>query len=251
MIFHLGVFAWSALFGVGLSLFALVFQLSGWSGLFYSLVPLVIFSLAAARQLTNRYRNALVPILLSMASPALLSLVDNPLRKGAFVIITAVVYYFSFLGLYRLRGAPNDRTALSMLGSGMVAALFFFFSAVYGLYINFTTPLWALMVLYFFGAFAGAYQTLFVALGANRRKVATYSLLLGFAMAELAWVMNFWPFGYLTTGAVSLLAFFAIWDPVNEYFLGRLSRRRAALHVIACFLLAAVLLGSSPWRLLV
>lgn len=253
MIFHFTVFFWSIAFSLGLELIAVNPISPTWGWYVFSIVPLIIISLLASRRLTKRFSDAFLPGLLSLAAPMLLSLIDAPAERQVFVILSALMYYFALLGMYRLRHAPVDQTAQAFLNTAAMAALFFFYAGVYGFYLNFSFPLWGLMLLYFFGTALTSYET-FIGIereGAEKKRIWLYSILLGLLSGEMAWVMSFWPFGYLTTGALALIFFFMTWDISFDAFHRTLSLKKAALRILFFLVLVGILLFSTPWRILV
>lgn len=253
MIFHFTIFFWSIVFGLGLEVIAVNSIFPSWGWYFFSILPLVIISLLASRRITKRYADAFLPGLLSFAAPTLLSLVDHPTQRQVFVILSVVMYYFALLGIYRLRHAPEDKTAQAFLNTAAVAAIFFFYTGIYGFYLNFSFPLWGLMLLYFFGTALLSYET-FVGIereGGEKRRLMLYSTLLGLLMGEMAWVMSFWPFGYLTTGAIALIFFFLAWDISFDAFHQTLSLKKAVARIFFFFILIGGLLSSTPWHILV
>ncbi|MBP7060460.1 MAG: hypothetical protein KBA91_00595 [Candidatus Moranbacteria bacterium] len=251
MIFHFTVLFFSLIFGVGLELVAKSSILASWSWYLFSIVPLLVISLIASKRLTNRFSDAFIPILLSLSSPTLLSLIDNQNERQVFVALSVLMYYFALLGNYRLRHAPTDKTGEAFLNTAAMAALFFFFAGLDGFYLNFSFPLWGLMLLYFLGAALTSYETFVSVDRSERRRVILYSVLLGLIMGELAWVMSLWPFGYLTTGALGTIFFFIIWDISFDAFRQALSLRKAALRILFFLGLIVLLLYSTPWRILV
>ncbi len=251
MIFHFAVFFWSLIFFIGLELVSLNPIFASWGWYFFSIVPLVIVSLLASRRLTGRFADGMLPILLAVASPTLLSLIDSPRQVQVFVVLSTVMYYFALLGNYRLRHAPTDKTAEAFLNASAMAAMFFFYAGLYGFYLNFSFPLWGLMILYALGTALCAYETLLPAHRREHGRVKLYSMLLGLIMGEMAWVMSFWPFGYLTTGVLGVIFFFMVWDIAFDAFRDALSLRRATLRILFFLGLILLLLLSSPWRILV
>ncbi|NTW15220.1 MAG: hypothetical protein HGA38_02495 [Candidatus Moranbacteria bacterium] len=249
MIFHFTVFFWSVAFFLGMQFVAAREYDSFWVGYVFSILFLSVLSLVSAKRITKRYRNGFVPLLISFSAPSLLSLVDDPSEKLAFSVIATGVYYVAFLGLYRMRFAPKDRTAATFLAVSMLSALFFFFAAAFGFYLNFAVPLASLVVSFALGSFGAAYQTLSLSLPGDRSRVALYSSIIAFGIGEIAWIVSFWPFGYLVTGAASLLAFYILWDMANSLFSGDISRKRTLWYLGLSFLLIALLLATSPWTL--
>lgn len=253
MIFHFTVFFWSIIFFLGLKLITINPIVPSWSWYIFSVLPLITISFIASRRITKRLSDAFLPGLLSLSVPLMLLLVDHPTGQQLFAVLSAVMYYFALLGMYRLRHAPEDETAQTLLNTVAMAALFFFFAGVRGFYLNFAFPLWGLMLLYFFGTAIVSFNT-FVGIereGISKRRLWFYSTLLGLIMGELAWVMSFWPFGYLTTGAISLIFFFMMWDVSFDAFHRVLSLKKAVWRILFLLVLISVLLLSTPWRILV
>lgn len=239
------------MFYVGLEVVAAKPAVPSWSWYVFAIMPLIVISLLASRRLTRRFADAFLPGLLSLTAPILLSLIDHPGERQLFTIISAGMYYFALLGIFRLRHAPKDRTAQAFLNSSVMAAMFFFYAGLYGFYLNFSFPLWGLMLLFFTGTAMTSYVTF---IGLERKepnRVIVYSVLLGLVMGEMAWVMSFWPFGYLTTGSLGLIFFFIVWDISFDAFRKSLSLKRAVIRLLFFFSLILLLLVSTPWRILV
>lgn len=251
MIFHLTVFVWSLAFLAGLEAVALNPIFASWSWYLLSIGVLVAISLGAIRRLTENSSDAFIPILLSLASPTLLSLVDHPGERQVFVFLSAVMYYFALLGNYRLHHAPTDKTGEAFLNSAAMAAMFFFYAGLYGFFLNFSFPLWGLMLLYFIGTALTSYETFITVDKKERKRVILYSALLGFIMGEMVLVMSLWPFGYLTTGALGTILFFIAWDISFDAFRETLSLKKAMIRILFLMILVLLLLISSPWRILV
>lgn len=249
MIFHLGIFFWSIAFFLGAQFVAAREYHSFWGGYAFSVVLLSVLSLISAKKITKRFRNGFLPLFLSFSIPSFLLLVDSPREKTVIAIIAAGMYYIAFLALYRIRHAPTDRTARTLLSISMLSVLFFFYSAAFGFYLNFSVPLWSLILLFTLGSFGAAFQTLSAALTAEKRRVALYSSAIAFGTAEIAWLISFWPFGYLTAGAAMLLFFYIPWDMANSFFLDSLSRRRTIVSFLVTLVLLGLLLWSAPWRI--
>lgn len=251
MIFHFSVFFWSLVFFFGLELVSLNPISASLSWYVLSIFPLMLVSLVASRRLTGRFSDAFLPCLFSLASPMLLSLIDHPTERQVFVVLSVGMYYFALLGNYRLRHAPKDKTGEAFLNTSAMAAMFFFYAGLYGFYLNFSFPLWGLMLLYFLGTALTSYETFMSVDQKERRRMLLYSALLGLIMGELIWVMSLWPFGYLTTGAIGVIFFFMVWDISFDAFRETLSLRKALVRILFFLALITLLLVSSPWRILV
>jgi len=251
MIFHLAVFFWSIVFLLGLEIAVLHPAFATLHWYLWSIGALIFSSLLAIKRLTGILKEAFIPILLSVACPTLLSLIDLPGERQLFVLFSGIMYYFALLGNYRLRHAPKDKTAEAFLNASAMAAMFFFYASLYGFYLNFSFPVVGLIALYFIGTALTSYETFITVDKKDQGRVVLYSVILGLIMGEMAWVMSFWPFGYLTTGALGVIIFFLIWDIAFDAFRETLSLRKATLRIIFFLALILLLLISSPWRILV
>lgn len=253
MIFHFTILLWTIIFSIGLEFVALNPFFPTWNWYIFSILPLIIISFLACQKITKRSTDTFLPGLLSFAVPTLLSLIDSPIQRQIFVGLSALMYYFALLGLYRLHHSPNDKTARAFLNSAAVAGLFFYYTGIYGFYLNFSFPLWGLMLLYFLGTALTSYKTLTGVghIGVQGRRRKLYSMLLGLFMGEMAWVISFWPFGYLTTGSLALVFFYLAWDTSFDAFYETLSLKKALLRTLFFVFLIGVVLFSTPWWIVI
>ncbi len=250
MFFHLTLFFWSLGYLLSLELLTLNPNLTDWKGYGFSLLLVSVIALFASYRTTKKIVNIPIPLLFSLSTPTLLFLIDSRMSQHIFVILSATAFYSLLLGLYRLRFAPSDETALAFLHAGGMASLLLFCAACYGLYLNFDIPLWALMVTIGLASFLVAYQMLSVCVKKKRKTDLLSASFLALLMAEASLLTSLWPFGYLTTAAFLLIVFFFAWEeilhPPHQFFERKLLRRALML---CC--LSALLLSSSPWRMLV
>lgn len=242
MFFHLKSIIYAAVFLAGLELIVFSQGLNR-----YVFLILLLLSLWGSRKISGRWIFSIVPTVFSFSSIALLSLVDLPFGKQVFVALSTLMFYLAMLGAYRLGDYIKDQTARGMVTASAAATLFFFYTAAYGIYLNFFISLWVLMVEYLVVTVLVSYQC-FRTIEADGNKLSwSYSILLGMVMAEFAWVMNFWPFGYLTTGVVTLIFYYVLWDLAQSYFLNILSKRRVIANMILFSFLITLVLVSARW----
>jgi hypothetical protein len=226
----------------------LLFSLSGYMS---TILPLCLLSALLGKRILRRAVRIFVPLLLVFVVPVLLSLIDNGVNAAIFIAIGSILYYLAFLSLYRLKNAPTDQTAQALLHATLMAASFFFFSSLVGIYLNFTlAPAFLMLVV------AGVISTItFVSFltvsREDKDRNVLYSLLVGVLMAELFFVASFWPFGYLTTGSVLMSVYFLFWEIALDAFRNTLSLRKALTRVLSVVAIVAIVLWSSPWHILV
>lgn len=242
MLFHFSILLTSLLFFLGLEF--VVFQNDHvilWS------VVLSLIVLQSARKIGTSIFSAATPLIFTLSSVTLLYLVDSLKQQQWLIILSTVVYYLAFLGIYRLRYYERDTTARGMMSFVAMSTNFLFYSSIYGIYLNFSIPIGVFMLAYCAVTVVVTYQYLMILDSEQARKARIYSLILGLSMAEIAWVVNFWPFGYLTTGVIVLMFYYIIWYLVESYFLNTLSKERILTQLVLSGLLIGMVLVSTRW----
>jgi hypothetical protein len=244
MFFELKSFFYSLVFLLGLEAVAFKKNL-----IIFVVVFLWLISVWGAKRIGKKWRLSFVTAIFSISSATLLYLIAPVLTKQIFIVLASAMYYLSLLGIWRLNSYSGDQTARGITMAASTTAIFFFYSATYGIYLNFLVPLWALMVLFLAATFIVSYQYFRIIKdrGRDRKLVYSYSIILGMIMAEIAWVINFWPFGYLTAGIISLIFYYILWDLTQSYFLNLLSKKRVVANVIFFSFMVALVLLSSKW----
>lgn len=188
-----------------------------------------------------------MPIFFTLSSISLLYLVTIKYEQQFFIFLAFGMHYLALFGAYRLGKYAKDQTAKGMNMAASFATIFFAYAGAYGLYLNFFVPLYFLMLAYFLITTLISYQYFSIIKSEELKTVWIYSFLLGLTMAEIIWTMNFWPFGYLTTGVIALILYYMLWDIVQSYFLGLLSRKRVTINAVFFSFLIILLLLTSKW----
>ena len=198
------------------------------------------------KKIGQRWKYSILPIFFTIFSLALLQLISLFFEKQIFVLLVSIMYYLALLGIHRIGIYEGDQTARGMIMASTSAAIFFTYAGAYGLYLNFLVPLYALMLTYLVVTLLISYQY-FSIIEINKRKVWIYSFLLSLFMIEMVWTMNYWPFGYLTTGVIALILYYVLWDLAQSYFLNLLSRKRVIANMIFFSSMIILVLLSSKW----
>ena len=200
-------------------------------------------------KLSNSWSWTLVYIVLATSSVFLIFLVDRSiLRHLAIIIICGVFLALGRISIEKLKKGPeNDRSTLASMV--ILSTLFIFLAASQGFYINFLVPLWLLMILYMTVVSIASYTyfTEFFKEKISQKNLLLYCGILGFAMAELAWITSFWSFGYLTMGVIVLICFYIQWDIIQSYFLDILSVSRVLANIFFFGVLTTIVFLSARW----
>ncbi len=213
---------------------------------------LVFFLLAILFRALSRFGgsvgSAIIPTLFSFSSILLLFFISSPREKHVFIFLSSLVFYTSVLGVYRLRQYAGDMTAGSMLSLVAMTTLFFLFSGFFGIFLNFQRfSEWMLMTSYGLSSFLVGLSVFVRLFRNNPRKAWFFALLFGFSAAEIGWIGTFWPFGYLTSGVITLLFLSPLWDMIQGEASGGVSKKRLAVQVTLILFLIGMVLGSSEW----
>ena len=211
------------------------------------MIFLLMVSAYGSRKIGGRWFFSVLPIFFTFSSLALLYLITLEFEQQIFIALASVMYYLSLLGAYRLGIYAGDKTARGMNMAAMAATIFFTCAGAYGLYLNFFVPLYYLMLVYLIVTLLVSYQYFSIIQSDNKKRAWTYSFLLALVMTELIWTMNFWPFGYLTTGVIALILYYVLWDLVQSYFLNILSKKRVVANMIFFSVLTVMVLLSAKW----
>ncbi|EKE19241.1 MAG: hypothetical protein ACD_9C00073G0002 [uncultured bacterium] len=207
---------------------------------------LLVYFYKVALRISRRASMTPIPVLLVVSTTGLLYFVQSEGQKQILILIAASVYYFLHIALYRLRTYDKDKTARAIVAAGCVAAVFLFYATSYGIYLNFAISLWIPMSIFMLVTVLISLQYFWL-INDNKKNVFNYSLVLGFVMAEIVWVLNFWPFGYLTTGVISLIFYYVFWDIVQRHFLDELTKKRIIANMFVFGFLVALVLSSTRW----
>jgi phosphotransferase system glucose/maltose/N-acetylglucosamine-specific IIC component len=178
---------------------------------------------------------------------SLLYLITLNYEQQIFIFLATGMNYLALFGAYRLGKYEKDQTAKGMNMAATSATVFFTYAGAYGLYLNFLVPLYALMLGYFLITLLTSYQYFSLVKEDAKKTALVYSFILGLSMMEVAWAINFWPFGYLTTGVIALILYYMLWSIVQSYFLNVLSQKRTMLSMLFFSFLILIVLLTSKW----
>ena len=182
-----------------------------------------------------------VLILLTLSTIALFYFIDTQMQQQVFIMLSGIVYTSTLYGVARMRDNFRDILGQSLYIVATMIAVFCAFTAIYGIYLNFTIPLWVLMLAYLLVTHAASYPYFYIISG-NKNQATLYSGIVAFAMTQLAWAMHFWPFGYLTTGVIGLMFYYILWDFTQSHLMGIISKQRVITNILTFAFLITLLL---------
>lgn len=243
MFLRISILFLSVLFAANLWLSVNFGSYAGWFGIVFSLALVI-----AARLIVKRWKFAVLPTVLVPGSVLLLSLIDPVAEMNLFILLSSIAFYLTVLAGWRLAQYEKDETAKAMYNIATIAALFCWYAASYGWYLNpsISLPIWALLAVF-------SVVTFFVALSSfainqiNREKRLIYSVFMVFLVAQTVWIQNFWPFGYLTAGSITLIIYFVGWEIILSFFLNKLTARAVLFEIIFLVGSIALVLLSTKW----
>lgn len=216
----------------------------------YIFLTAVFLALAAffeGKRSGGRWLFSVLPAILSIFSTIQLYLIGLIYEQQIFILLAAGMYYLALLSAHRLGQYRRDQTARGMNAAASVAAIFFAYAGAYGWYLNFLVPLYWLMLAYLIVTLLLSYQYFAIIKPDDKRKVWIYCFLLSLIMSEIIWTMNFWPFGYLTTGVIALILYYVLWDLIRSHFLNLLSKRRVIANMVFFSAIIVLVLMTAKW----
>jgi hypothetical protein len=214
-----------------------------WPGAIFLLILLV-----SVKAISRKYFHSVIPAFLAAGTALLLPLIDSLAEKKAFIVLSVGIFYLAILGAYRLGKYEKDLTAKAMLNLAALSVLFCWFASAYGWYLNIAIPVWMIMTIFAVVSFSISYA-LFVInqLKMNQHQRFLYAIFMAYLSAGSIWIQNFWPFGYLTTGVITLIIFYSGWEIIKNYFLEKLTLRRLTTTIIFLAGAATLVLLSARW----
>ncbi|HLM83946.1 MAG TPA: hypothetical protein VK254_01895 [Candidatus Bathyarchaeia archaeon] len=233
----------SALFAANLWLSVNFFGYAGWFGIIFSMVIII-----TTRIVVGRWKFTVLPAVLVPGAVLLLSLIDPPFEMNMFIFLSSLVFYTTVLAGGRLFQYEKDETAKAMYNVATVAVLFCWYAASYGWYLNpsISLPIWALLLVFSVITFFVSWVS-FSINQINREKSLIYSVFLATLVAQVVWIQNFWPFGYLTASVIALIIYFVGWEMILSFFLKRLSARTVLFELIFLVGSVVLILLSTKW----
>ncbi|HOX10911.1 MAG TPA: hypothetical protein P5323_01585 [Candidatus Moranbacteria bacterium] len=210
------------------------------------LIILLVYLYNVAKSLSQRTSMVPIPLFFAVSTWVLLFFVQSPKQQYTLLALSAIAYYFIHIALYRLNVYYKDKTARGIVAAGSLATIFIFYAAAYGIYLNYAIPLWVLMASLMLVTALVSFQYLWL-IHENKKNVLNHSLILGFIIAEIVWVLNFWPFGYLTTSVITLIFYYVFWDLTACHFLDKLSKKRVIANIVFFGFLVVLVLSSARW----
>jgi hypothetical protein len=210
-------------------------------------ISLFLLSLIEGYSSGKKWIFSILPAFFTISSIALLYLIAPVIQRQTFILLSSLMYYLSLFSSYRLGIYIKDQTANGMNKAATAATIFFAYASAYGLYLNYLVPLYMLMLAYLLITLLVSYQNFYIIRQNNSTVVWAYSFILSLAMAELIWTMNYWPFGYLTTGVIALILYYVLWDLIQSYFLDILKKRRVVVNMVFFSIMIVLVLLSAKW----
>ncbi len=246
VIFHVPIVFYTVVYAAILFLTAR-YALSDVAYLAVAIAILMIFSALVERSIARHFFFAIVPVVLSISSLALLFFIDSSWQRYIIIGVVTLLVYTVTLGVYRISKWSHDAVARGMVIAGATTAIFFSYAATFAIYLNFIVPQWLVGVV-IFGITAIISWQYFVMIARGRFvQTILYSAALSIVLMEVAMSAVLWPFGYLTTSVILLMIYYILWDLGQSLFLERLSKTRLIVNVIFFLGIGLMVLISAQW----
>lgn len=208
---------------------------------------LLLFNVIATKKtlLSGSFKAMIIPAAYAFFSGLLLFFVDTLPKQGVFILLATGLFFLTLRTEFYITKVSTMTLQRGALSASAVGALFLFFASAQGFMINFAIPIWMFMTTYFVVVYGISYA--YYAQMRLRGNSTLYSFILAFFFVQLSWIIQFWPFGYLTIGVTMLIFYYVLWDILDHYAGGTFTRRHAILNTVLLIGLTTLVLATSRW----
>lgn len=132
----------------------------------------------------------------------------------------------------------------------VIFSLFFVFLVlIFEAQLIFNFPLWALLIFafslgMFFSFWLIPHRVMFSNIEAEDWLYVFVSALI---MAEMVFILSFWPFNCFTTSAILLAVYYALWDFWSYKKKNKLTLGKIGIDLLIVIIAVIVLLGTTKW----
>lgn len=221
--------------------------------LWYTLGALLLGLAISVYLVSPRYVVRTWPaVFFGICSWAMLFFIDTEAKQQTFIAFSTVLFFASLWAFWRWREGLLSGMTKSVLSALNVACAFFFFSAFSAFLINFSPRTWivvGMIGVMGIGVYALVHHFIFYVSG-DATRATRYSAIALFFFLQLAWIVQFWPFGYLTVGALLLVFYYVLWDALESYAEGTFTRAHMITNLFVFFGLTGIVLLTTRWTLL-
>jgi len=215
----------------------------------FAIGALLTIMLLRSAQAKRDFLWAVVLLLHIFCASGLLLFIDSSVARHGIVVGAASILFLAIYGYQRFRKKDKEFGVRSILYVAHFSSMFFFFTLIYAFHVNVSIPQWLLMLAYFFIPFLVSTHSFVLTAPRFPRIALRYGIILGLMFAQLAWFIHYWPFGYLTTGAVMLVTFYVLWDLLQSHLEQSLRLERFFADMALLIALSTIVLLSSPWQI--
>lgn len=216
-------------------------------GSFLFLLGILFFNVVVAKRTIfhGSFAAMIIPGVYSLCAGLLLFFVDTVLGQYVFASLSTMLFLLTLRTEYYVTGESDVRAERGLFAAGTMGAMFLFFTSMQGFMINFTLPLWMFLAAFACVVYAVSFAYYSLVRGENRSTL--YSFILALFFVQFAWIVQFWPFGYLTSGTVALIFYYVLWDILDRYAEGTFSRHHAIVDVVLLTGFTVLVLATSRW----
>lgn len=170
----------------------------------------------------------IVPVLLTLTAFLFLRLLRGLPERAIGLGVTAVFLVAAFVSQHYLYAEHPPVRARARLASDILVYLtaYFLYGAIYTLKLRSLFSATSIVVLTFFLALALLHRT------APRGQTRLYAAVVGLAVGQITWPLNYWAIGGMIGGSLLLVFFYVLISLVRYHLQGRLTRQVALEFII-------------------
>lgn len=231
----------SALFYIIFQLFLAKRQFFLWFVLaFFAITIIAVYKVSEKRGFLM-----ILPLSFAFGSLILFALVTGRLSEQVYIALSAFGFFMTLVQTSKKIRKIDNELWYKINTSLVFITMFIWSAGLYGLYLKTNLSFWPLMLAGLFIISVLYYYA--IKINDLRIGLAIFVLLFAIINLEILWSLSFTHFAHLTIGAVVLLINYVMWDILENYSKGNLTKKLVALDLAFFIAVMAGLLVTTRW----
>lgn len=223
-----------------------------------------LFALSVARQ---SFTLARAPVLFINGWFLFFYLTPSEIIGKYFLLITGMVFFmvfclcdhFSFLfkSLPNITGLNSEKfikryaVAKNLILDLLFITAFIWYADAFIIYSNLGYPFYITLLLIFFITFFLSSFILRICSKSEKselsRELSLCAWTSGLVIAQVSWVVGFWPFGYLTASFIITIIYYTIMSILKEYLFGTIEKKGIMGELMFAILMILLIFNYTKW----
>ncbi|MFH1509305.1 MAG: hypothetical protein ABIE68_04020 [bacterium] len=199
----------------------------------------------------EKLKNFILPILYIISLGSFVALLRNEMIAHIFLVIASLIYGWMLFVINNMMTTSEGKQKEyygKYFEIFILFTFFFFVSAIYSFRIFLDLPPWSIMLPLFLISAALFYERLWI-YDVMKREWWKEVVIIGFLIAEVGWVIMFWPITNLAIAFTILTVYFAL-SQIMAQSLTYTLNRAAIIRTLTISLIAVIItISTSQWTI--